>query len=138
MCTRALYVGAGNLVITGRGMDWAEDIFSNLWVFPRGLTRDGAAGPRSVRWTSKYGSLVVSGYEGATAYGMNAAGLVMDGLYLTESDYGPADDRPTMTITALGQYMLDMFGSVAEAVEALRGDTFRIIAPVLPNGRGAT
>jgi penicillin V acylase-like amidase (Ntn superfamily) len=56
-CTRALYVGKDGLVITGRSMDWGEDMHSNLWVFPRGMSRDGAAGPNSVKWTSKYGSL---------------------------------------------------------------------------------
>jgi penicillin V acylase-like amidase (Ntn superfamily) len=43
-CTRTLYVGANNTVITGRNMDWMEDMASNLWVFPAGLKRDGAAG----------------------------------------------------------------------------------------------
>src|SRR5262245_34786779 len=56
-CTRALYVGDDGLVITGRSMDWGEDMHSNLWVFPRGMSRDGTAGPNSVKWTSKYGSL---------------------------------------------------------------------------------
>jgi len=64
-CTRALYVGKGGLVITGRSMDWGEDMHSNLWVFPRGMSHDGVAGPNSVKWTSKYGSLAVSSYEAA-------------------------------------------------------------------------
>jgi len=34
-------------------MDWGEDMYSNAWVFPRGMPRDGAAGPKSVNWTSK-------------------------------------------------------------------------------------
>src|SRR5262245_35217761 len=29
-CTRALYVGEDGLVITGRSMDWGEDMYSNL------------------------------------------------------------------------------------------------------------
>ena len=136
-CTRALYVGDDGLVITGRSMDWGEDMHSNLWAFPRGIVRDGAAGPNSVKWTSKYGSLVVSGYEAGTADGMNEQGLVMNGLYLAESDYGKPDVRPTMSIMAYGQYVLDNFGNVAEAVEGLRSNSFRVVAPVLPNGRGA-
>ena len=100
-------------------MGWGEDLHSNLWVFPRGMVRDGAAGPKSVKWTSKYGSLAVSAYEAGTADGMNEKGLVMNGLYLVESDYGPPEDRPTMSIMAYGQYVLDNFGSVAEAVEGL-------------------
>jgi len=70
-CTRALYVGADGQVITGRTMDWSEDMGSNLWVFPAGMARDGAAGPRSPRWTSKYGSVIVSGYEIGSVDGIN-------------------------------------------------------------------
>ena len=44
-CTRAVYLGTDGVVITGRSMDWSEDMGSNLWKFPRGMQRDGAAGP---------------------------------------------------------------------------------------------
>ncbi len=137
-CTRVLYTGDGGLVITGRSMDWGEDMYSNVWLFPRGMSRDGASGPKTVKWKSKYGSLVISSYEAGTADGINEKGLVMNGLYLTESDYGKPDGRPTISIMAAGQFALDMFGTVAEAVEYLRRDPLRIIAPTLPNGRGAT
>jgi choloylglycine hydrolase len=65
-CTRTLYVGEDNTVITGRNMDWKEDMASNLWIFPAGMERNGAAGPRSIEWTSRYGSVIVSGYGGYT------------------------------------------------------------------------
>lgn len=136
-CTRALYVGDNGLVITGRSLDWPEPMDSELWVFPRGMDRNGAAGPKSITWTSKYGSLIVSTYEGGSIDGMNEKGLVMNGLYLVESDYGPPDSRPTITIMALGQYILDNFGSVAETVEEMQSDSIRVIAPILPNGMGA-
>src|SRR4051794_37558521 len=87
-CTRALFVGSDRVVITGRSMDWMEDLQSDLWAFPKGMARDGAAGPRSITWTSKYGSLIVSGYNLGTADGMNEKGLVANMLYLDESDYG--------------------------------------------------
>lgn len=137
-CTRVLYVGEGGLVITGRSMDWAEDMYSNIWVFPRGMKRDGASGANTVSWVSKYGSLVVSGYEAGSADGMNEKGLVMNGLYLAESEYGEPDGRQTISIMGFGQYVLDTFATVTEAVEALQKDAIRIIAPVLPNGRAAT
>lgn len=136
-CTRALYVGDNGLVITGRSLDWPESMDSELWVFPRGMQRNGAAGPKSVTWTSKYGSLIVSTYGGGSIDGMNEKGLVMNGLYLVESDYGPPDSRPTITIMALGQYILDNFESVADAVKEMQSDPVRVIAPVLPNGMGA-
>lgn len=137
-CTRVLYTGDGGLVIAGRSMDWGEDMYSNVWVFPRGMSRDGASGPNTVKWKSKHGSLVVSSYESGTADGINEKGVVMNGLYLAESDYGKPDGRPTISIMAAGQFALDNFGSVAEAVEYLRRDPMRVIAPTLPNGRGAT
>jgi len=136
-CTRAVYVGEDDLVITGRSLDWPETMDSELWVFPRGMKRDGAAGPNSVKWTSRYGSLIVSLYDGGSIDGMNEKGLVMNGLYLVESDYGTPDDRQTITIMALGQYILDNFGSVNEAVEEMKSDSIRVIAPILPNGMGA-
>ena len=38
-CTRAVYIGPENMVVTGRTMDWKEDIMSNLYLFPRGIKR---------------------------------------------------------------------------------------------------
>lgn len=134
-CTRALFVGSDKVVITGRSMDWMEDLQSDLWAFPKGMTRDGAAGPQSLTWTSKYGSLIVSGYNMGTADGMNEKGLVANMLYLDESDYGkPTRDKPAMSISLWAQYVLDNFATVSEAVEALKPEPFLIIAPILPNG----
>ncbi len=137
-CTRALYVGDGNLVLTGRNMDWDEDMSSNLWVFPAGMKRNGAAGANSIEWTSKYGSVVASGYEAGSADGMNEKGLVANLLYLAESKYGsPAAGRPNLSIVAWPQYVLDSYATVAEAVEALRKEPFTVVAPTLPNGAPA-
>lgn len=137
-CTRAVYTGEDQVVITGRSMDWKDDIRSNLWVFPRGMKRDGAAGPGSASWISKYGSLTVSGYDVGTADGMNEKGLVTNLLYLVESDYGtPEKNKPLLSISLWAQYALDNFETVSEAVEALRKEPFSIIAPILPNGAPA-
>ena len=90
-------------------MDWGEDMGSELWVFPRGMECNGKAGPNSVTWTSKYGSLIVCSYGIGSAEGMNEKGLVTNGLFLTESDYGQPDDRPILSISILVQYILDNF-----------------------------
>jgi len=116
-------------------MDWAEDTKTNLWVFARGMTRDGATGPNSLRWTSTYGSVVCSFYECASVDGINEKGLVANVLYLVESDYGkPEGDKPALSIAAWAQYVLDSFATVDEAVAALSKEPFTIIAPVLPGG----
>jgi penicillin V acylase-like amidase (Ntn superfamily) len=48
-----VYQGLEDRYITGRTFDWGAEITSNLWTFPRGMERHGAAGPRSVEWTSR-------------------------------------------------------------------------------------
>lgn len=139
MCTRTLYIGDDNTVITGRNMDWKEDMLSNLWLLPAGVERDGAAGPNSVRWTSKYGSAVVTGYEAGVTDGMNEKGLVANILYLAESDYGqPGPAGPFLSIGQWALYVLDSFATVSEAVDALAAKPFTILAPTLPNGSEAT
>ena len=134
-CTRAVYLGSDGLVITGRNMDWVEDMSSNLWVFPRGMQRDGAAGTDSVKWTSKYGSATIASYDIATGDGMNEKGLVANLLYLAGSDFGkPNGSKPTLSVTSWAQYVLDNFATVAEAVEAMKDDPFTMVPPKLPNG----
>jgi len=138
-CTRTLYVGDDNTVITGRNMDWAEDMQSNLWVFPAGIKRDGQAGPHSPHWTSRYGSLITAGYDIGSTDGMNEKGLVINALYLAETDYGKPDpQRPHVSISLWGQYVLDNFATVDEAVKVLAKEPFQIIAPPLRNGKPLT
>ena len=141
-CTRALYVGPENRVLTGRSMDWKLPMVSNLWVFPRGMERDGAAGERSVTWTARYGSLALSGYDIATADGMNEAGLNVNLQWEVNATY-PDDDgvTPTISLSVFPQYLLDRYATVAEAVTDLRDSPILIQGgevPVGPPGRAAT
>ena len=136
-CTRAVLKTDDGTVLTGRSMDWMQDIDNNLWVFPRGMRRDGAAGPKSLKWESKYGSVVTTIYEIATVDGINEKGLAVNILYLAESDYGAVGDKPPMCISMWGQYVLDHYATVAEAVSDLEKEPFRLVAPVLPNGSPA-
>lgn len=134
-CTRAVYFGKEGQTVTGRSMDWVEDMHTNLWVFPRGMKRDGGLGEGSLKWTSKHGSVVASVYEGGSADGMNEKGLVANMLYLAESEYPPADDkRPGVCISAWSQYLLDNFATVEEAVTEARKENFRVVPVVAPNG----
>ena len=133
-CTRAVFIGSEDVVITGRSMDWSEDMHSDLWVFPRGIKHDGAAGPRSITWTSLYGSLIVASYNAGTADGINEKGLVANLLYLVESDYGkPGKDKPLLAISLWTQYVLDNFSTVAEAVDVLQNEPFTVIPSALPH-----
>ncbi len=140
-CTRAVYLGDDEMVITTRSMDWVTDLGSNLWIFPRGMDRDGAAGAGSVAWTSKYGSVVASAFDAATADGMNEKGLVANLLYLAESQYPtPAQlpDNKTISISAWAQYVLDSYATVAEAVADLQADPLRVVPVETPDGHAGT
>lgn len=138
-CTRILYETGTKSYMIGRTMDWTVDPGSDLWSFPKGMTRDGGVGQGSIKWIAKHGSVISSFYNLATVDGMNDAGLVANVLYLVEADYGDAakSKKPKLSIGAWAQYALDNFGSVAEAVAALQKDPFILIAPDLPDGNKA-
>ncbi|GAB3039516.1 linear amide C-N hydrolase [Natronobiforma cellulositropha] len=133
MCTRLTYLGPGECVLTARSMDWERDIGTNLWALPRGVERDGEAGPVSLEWTAEYGSVVATAYDVATTDGMNEAGLVANLLWLSESDYPTPDgETPTICISLWAQYVLDQFATVADAVEHLREEEFVVVTDQVP------
>src|SRR6188508_2135730 len=90
-CTRLVYLGPNDNVITARSMDWKTDIGTNLWILPRSTERTGETGPNTIAWTSKYGSVVATAYDISTTDGVNEKGLMANLLWLVESEY-PAFD----------------------------------------------
>ncbi|SEA81806.1 linear amide C-N hydrolase [Alkalimonas amylolytica] len=134
-CTRVMYKGPEQTILTGRSMDFSMPIPANLWVFPRGMQRHGEVGANSLAWTAKYGSLAVSSWDIATSDGMNEKGLVANMLWLVESEYpafSPQGDKPGLAISLWAQYVLDNFASVAETVEALSREDFVVVTDVIP------
>ncbi len=132
-CTRVVYLGPNANVITARSMDWNADIGTNLWIFPKGMERSGEAGRNSLRWTSKYGSVIASGFDVSTTDGLNEAGLCANLLWLAESQYPAFDQsKPGLSVAAWAQYVLDNFATVQEAVKALRGEPFTIVTDTVP------
>ena len=135
MCTRVVYSGKNGMVATGRSMDWKTEMHSNLWVFPKGMERNGETGANSLKWTSKYGSVVTSAFEIASTDGMNEKGLVANLLWLPETEYPVRDQsKPGLAITAWVQYMLDNFATVEEAVAYIDEDTFQVVSDMMPDG----
>ena len=135
MCTRVVYSGKNGMVATGRSMDWKTEMHSNLWVFPKGIERNGETGANSLKWTSKYGSVVTSAFEIASTDGMNEKGLVANLLWLPETEYPVRDQsKPGLAITAWVQYMLDNFATVDEAVAFIDENTFQVVSDLMPDG----
>ena len=134
-CTRVVYQGNKDMVITGRTMDWKEDTRSNIWIFPRGMERNGEVGKDPMRWKSKYGSVVTSAYDICSTDGTNEKGLVANLLWLAESSYPQWNgEKPALSIAAWVQYMLDNFATVSEAVSEIEKNTFDVVSDMMPDG----
>ncbi|KPG00400.1 choloylglycine hydrolase [Rhodopseudomonas sp. AAP120] len=133
-CTRLVYLGAADQVITARSMDWARDIGTNLWIFPRGIKRNGEVGPNALQWTARYGSVIASAYDLATSDGVNEVGLVANVLWLAESSYPTFDgSKPGLALSLWAQYVLDSYATVKEAVDALAKEPFVVVTANLPD-----
>ena len=137
-CTRVIYQGPNETYLTGRTMDFKDPMVSNLWVFPRGMKRQGEAGPRSAQWTSRYGSLIVSGYEISAVDGMNEAGLNANLLWLADAKY-PKDDgtSPRISLAIWAQYFLDQFATVSEAVQHAQSNPMQVVSGEVPGRPGS-
>lgn len=134
-CTRVVYKGPNNTIMTGRSMDFKTEIPANLWVFPKGMKRNGEVGKNSVEWVSKYGSVAVSSWDIATSDGMNEKGLVANLLWLNETKYPEFEkdgNKRGMSVSLWAQYALDNFATVAEAVANLEKESFVVASDVIP------
>ena len=132
-CTRLVYQGPKGTIITARSMDWNEDMGTNLWILPAGMERNGEVGPNSLKWTSKFGSVIATGYDSASTDGMNEKGLVANLLWLAESEYGTWDQKkPGLAISAWVQYVLDSYSTVDEAVKDLSKEKFTVVTAGVP------
>ena len=134
-CTRVVYQGPNGTTITARSMDWKDDIPANLWVMPRGMQRNGEVGTSSVKWKSKYGSVVTTSWDIASTDGMNEKGLAGNLLWLVESTYPTFTKdigQPGIALSLWLQYALDNFANVNEAVAAFSKEEFVIVSANIP------
>jgi penicillin V acylase-like amidase (Ntn superfamily) len=135
-CSRVVYQGPNETIITARSMDWSNsDMNANLWIFPRGIERNGLTGPNSIKWKSKYGSIVASVLELSTTDGMNEMGLVANCLWLRGSVYPDLEhnqDKKGLSISLWLQYVLDNFATVEDAVNAMRKNELVVFSSYLP------
>lgn len=85
---------------------------------PRGMQHTGEAGKNSLKWTSKYGSVIVTAFHSyAVTDGMNEKGLAAHLLYLSGSEYPKnPQKKPEISNLMWSQYILDNFSTVSEAL----------------------
>lgn len=135
MCTRVVYKGPNNTIITARSMDFRIEIPANIWILPVGIKRVSSIGTNTMEWTSKYGSVVTTSWDISVSDGMNEKGLVANLLWLTSTNY-PTYNRnqpkKALVVSFWAQYVLDNFATVAEAVTALQAEDFIIVSDNIP------
>ena len=134
-CTRVVYQGPNETIITARSMDWKTEIPANLWVFPRGIKRNGETGANTYKWKSVYGSVITSSWDIAASDGMNEKGLVGNLLWLVESVYPTFEEtsgKPGISLSLWLQFVLDNFATVEQAVAAMRKEEFVIVSSHIP------
>jgi penicillin V acylase-like amidase (Ntn superfamily) len=132
MCTRVMWTTPSGVALVGRSMDWAYDMRTNIWALPAGMKRDGLVDD-GLSWTARFGSVVSTAYDIASADGMNDAGLGGHLLWLAESDYALRDpERPGLAPSIWLQYFVDNFATVAEAVGFLEQTPVQLVAQVDP------
>lgn len=120
----------GGEVLFGKNYDWMIGdglIFVNRrGVEKRALISDGET---AARWISRHGSVTFNQYgRDNPSGGMNEAGLVIELMWLDETQYPKADARPAIGVLEWIQYQLDVSGSVEEVVR--NAETVRIASPV--------
>lgn len=112
--TFCLDSGAGP--VFGKNYDWDVPdglvIVNKRGVEKRGLTEDNPA-----RWTSVYGSVTFNQYgREMPCGGMNEAGLVIELMWLDETEYPLPDARPSLQNLQWIQYHLDLSVTVADVI----------------------
>lgn len=116
-CT-TFFIHKNGEMVFGRNYDWVSGagmVCTNL----RGLSKTSMAKPQepTISWTSKYGSVTFNQYgkEFPTG-GMNEKGLVVELMWLDETQYPDPDKRPPLNVLQWVQYQLDNHHSVAEVI----------------------
>src|SRR5215217_4577526 len=102
----------------GKNYDWMTgtgSVNTNL----RGLAKSSLPldGGNILKWTSKFGCTTFNQYgKEFPNGGMNEKGLVVELMWLSESEYPAKDNRPALTVLQWIQYQLDNCSSVDEVV----------------------
>lgn len=139
-CSRVLYVGNDSLRIVGRSLDWRTPIPTNIYVYPRGIEKQGNSLPGSVTWTSKYGAVYAVGYDAGVTEGMNEKGLVVNGLFCVGTIYSNAETqgRPPMSLAMFPAWLLDTCADTNEVIALMKKHDFNLTGAEFDNGTTST
>jgi len=108
-------------VLFGKNYDWMIGD-GLLFVNKRGVAKtamgDMPGTPNTARWVSKFGSVTFNQYGRENpSGGMNEAGLVIELMWLDDTQWPKTDSRPVVGTLEWIQYQLDSSGSVDDVIE---------------------
>src|SRR5918992_1645573 len=105
-------------VLFGKNYDWMVGD-GLVFVNKRGVSKTASLeGTNPARWVSRYGSVTFNQYGRENpSGGLNEAGLVIELMWLDETQYPAQDSRPALDVLEWIQYQLDTAATVAEVIE---------------------
>lgn len=109
---------SGELFVFGRNFDFYTGM-GFVVVNKRNVKKTALLypGEMPVQWVSKYGSITFNQLGKEFPFGgMNEKGLVVEQMWLDESQYPPADERPAIMEVQWIQYQLDNCSTVDEVI----------------------
>ncbi|HZL65463.1 MAG TPA: linear amide C-N hydrolase [Thermoleophilia bacterium] len=130
MCTDLRLVRLSDLHISGRTMDFAQELGSQVQVVPAGKewagTETGSA-VEALTWTNAHGYVAMDafGFDWAASDGLNDAGLSIGTLWLPETDLPttpPASGAaPAIDLIHFGSWILGTCATVQDVRDAFAG-----------------
>ena len=121
-CTTFCFMNKGEWVY-GRNYDWYIE-HCLIMVNKRGVAKTALTQDNPAQWVSKYGSITFNQYGREFPLGgMNEAGLVIEVMWLEQTEYPQPDSRKGLSTLQWLQYQLDNFSTADEVIttnEAIR------------------
>lgn len=122
-CTTFSFVNGGEWVY-GRNYDWYIE-HCLIMVNKRGVAKKAITQDNPAQWVSKYGSVTFNQYGREFPLGgMNEAGLVIEIMWLEQTEYPQPDSRKALPDLQWVQYQLDNCSTVDEVIAS--NDAVRI------------
>ena len=112
----------------GKNYDWMIGD-GMVFVNKRGVSKISSEEVNPARWVSKYGSVTFNqyGWESPSG-GMNEEGLVIELMWLDDTQYPAPDERPAVDVLEWIQYNLDTAASTEHVIR--NSETIRISSAV--------
>ena len=114
-CTTFCFMNNGEWIY-GRNYDWYTE-HCLIMVNKRGVAKTAITQDNPAQWVSRYGSVTFNQYGREFPLGgMNEAGLVVEMMWLDQTEYPEPDSRKGLSVLQWIQYQLDNFSTVDEVI----------------------